>query len=92
MTEEIGISMIDEFDTDWCFEMEEAIALLHQEVIRIEDREYLPSPPIDSIGIVCGVLTMNDEVEIVVRFMEGFEQLNKTELKNSYLLVEKFNK
>ena len=66
-----------------------AKAAIYKEIVKIQDRAYLPKPPIDKIGIVCGILALNDEVEVIVRFPDGLDQLSKTELCGDYILVEK---
>jgi hypothetical protein len=88
MGEEYELTTIGEWNPDLQFKLPEACALLNKEVIRLEDRCSLPNPPVSMLGIVCGVLTMNDEIEILVRFPSGMEQLVKTELCGDYMLVE----
>ncbi len=88
MTDELDVELIGNWLPGQQFELQEAIGLLHSEAIRVQDRAYLQNPPIEKIGIICGVLTMNDEVEIIIRFPEGILQLNKSELYSDYLLVE----
>lgn len=77
----------DNWDQTLFFNQEEACQLLNHEVIRIEDRQYLPIPPNAKIGIVVGVLTMNEEIEVLVKFMHGMEQLTKIEFCGDYSLV-----
>ena len=89
MGEEYELTTLGEWNPDLRFELQEACSLLNKEVIRLEHRHYLPEPPISVLGIVCGVLTMNEEIEVIVRFPDGMEQLVKTELCGDYLLVEK---
>jgi hypothetical protein len=77
-----------EWDSSLSFTVEEACQLLNHEVIRLEDRAYLPIPPNDKVGIIVGVLTMNEEVEVLVKFFStGMEQLVKTELCGDYIVV-----
>ena len=42
---------------------------------------------IDNIGVVCGVLTMNDEVEVVVKFFSGLRQYTKTEFEAELIKI-----
>lgn len=91
MGNEYEIETIGHWDTELTFELNEAVTLIHKEIVKIEDRAYLPNPPAHVIGIICGVLTMNEEIEVVVNFPEGMDQLTKTELCGDYLLVEKAN-
>ena len=89
MGSEYELETLGHWDTNLVFQLNEAVTLIHKEVVRIEDRAYLPNPPVEVIGIICGVLTMNEEIEIVVKFSQGMEQLSKTEFCGDYLLVEK---
>ncbi|MBV1789021.1 hypothetical protein KQ940_13265 [Marinobacterium sp. D7] len=89
MGNEYEIETIGDWNPELRFELDEAVSLFHKEVIRIEDRAHLPKPPIEMIGIVCGVLTLNDEIEVIVRFSDGLEQLCKTEFCGDFILVEK---
>jgi len=82
MNDEMSVEMIGSLLPDSQFELNEAIGLLNSEVVRIQDRACLPNPPIEAIGIICGVITMNDEVEIIVKFYEGIVQFNKVEFLN----------
>jgi hypothetical protein len=34
---------------------------------------------VSNIGIVCGLLKLNDEVEVVVKFLDGLNQFTKEE-------------
>lgn len=89
MGNEYELETIGVWDDELAFDLREATALIYKEIIRIQDRSYLPKPPIEKIGIICGILTLNDEIEVVVRFPEGLDQLSKTELCGDFILVEK---
>ncbi|WP_415906256.1 hypothetical protein ACMXYX_15820 [Neptuniibacter sp. QD72_48] len=71
-----------------CFDLDEAISLLHQEIVRLEDRAYLPIPPNDKAGLIVGVIDLNDEVEVLVKFEEGVLQLTKNELRTGFLMAD----
>lgn len=88
MGNEYELETIGVWDDDLTFDLQEATSLIYKEIIRIQDRACLPKPPIDKIGIICGLLSLNEEIEVVVRFPEGLEQLCKTELCGDYILVE----
>lgn len=81
-TDLIGNPFIDDH-----FELNEAVRMLYREVIRSEDAELLPKPPFDKTGIICGVVTMNDFIEILIKYPEGILQLNKSEFFNFNQLV-----
>jgi len=61
------------------FKLDEAVNLLYLEAIRNEDAEYLPNPPFEKTGTICGIVTMNDFIEVLVKYPEGILQLNKVE-------------
>jgi len=79
MSKDIEIGMIGTDFMSQHFELDEAVDMLYREAIRAIDAHYLPNPPFDKTGIICGVVTMNDFVEILVKYPEGILQLNKSE-------------
>jgi len=91
MGEEYEVTTIGDWNPELAFQLDEAVTLMWQEVIAISDLRLLPDPPIDRIGIVSGILDINDEIEVVVRFPHGLEQLCKTEFCGDFMLLEKLN-
>ncbi|SEB17799.1 hypothetical protein SAMN02745729_13111 [Marinobacterium iners DSM 11526] len=89
MSRDYDIETFGDWNPELSFELNEAVSLFYKEVIRIQDRAHLPKPPIEVIGIVCGVLTLNDEIEVIIRFPNKLEQLCKTEFCGDFILVEK---
>ena len=77
----------NDWDATLYFRIDEACQLLNLEIVRVEDRSYLPLPPNEKVGIVVGVLTMNEEIEVLVRFVSSVEQLIKTEFCGDYIVV-----
>ncbi|OMH28141.1 hypothetical protein BGP75_22410 [Motiliproteus sp. MSK22-1] len=88
MTDDTGIEITGDWNPDLRFTIEEAVAVLNREVVRLRDRTCLPNPPIEKIGVVVGVLTMNEQIEVIVRFIDEMEQLCKTEFCGDFILVE----
>lgn len=80
---------IDFFDwnPELRFNLKEACQLLNHEVIRSQDVDFLPSPPQEKIGIIVGVLTMNEEIEVILKFDGIIEQLIKAELCGDYIVL-----
>ncbi len=76
-----------EWNTDLQFNLKEACALMCREVVRNRDVKFLPTSPVTKTGNVVGVLAMNDEIEVIVRFPEEMLQLCKTEFCGDYKLV-----
>ncbi|PLW81710.1 hypothetical protein CWI75_14725 [Kineobactrum sediminis] len=68
------------------FTIEEATELFNCHVVR---KEFLGKPPeIAKIGFVAGVITLNDEVEILIKFMESIEQIGKAEFQQKYAVID----
>ncbi len=87
MTDESNINEIGHWDPNLRFDPQEACSLLNHEVINASDRETLPKPPIDKLGIIVGVLALNDEIEIIIRIDDALRQICKTEFCADYILV-----
>lgn len=85
--EEYSLDMIGNWDPTLTFKLEEACSLMCRQVIKIEDRQHYPNPPTDKIGLVLGVLAVNDEIEVLVKFGSDMEQLIKAEFCGDYILV-----
>lgn len=89
-TEKLGkeydLTFID-WDPTLTFNLQEACSLMCREIVRNEDAHLLPKPPIMKSGNIVGVLAVNDEIELVIRFPEGMDQVTKTEFCGDYKLV-----
>lgn len=62
------------------FTLEEAVALIYRLAVlksRVKDAKARPS--ITEIGHICGVLTLNDQIEVVIKFHDDLKQFNKEE-------------
>lgn len=69
------------------FTLEEATGYLNREVVKKgEDRKG--KSIVDTHGIVVGLLVMNDELELVVKWSEGIKQYMKTEFSNSLEVID----
>ncbi|MBV1905651.1 MAG: hypothetical protein KUG75_06210 [Pseudomonadales bacterium] len=69
---------IDDFET---FELQEAIKLINKTVLMKEDGEF-PVPGIGALGVISGVLTLNEEVEVVIKLIDRVTQMTKQEYSN----------
>lgn len=66
------------------FTVPEVVKLINYTVIK-NDRttEFLPK----NLGIIVGVLTLNDEVEMVVKFIDRICQFTKSEFNKQYRVI-----
>ncbi len=69
------------------FTTEEAFKLLNCHVVKKED-ENNENLAIEQIGFIAGVLTLNDEVELMVKFPKEIIQLTKTTFTEKMSLLE----
>jgi len=72
---------IDQFSPD------EAYELLNSHVVRKGD-ETKANTSINYIGFVAGVITLNDEVEVMIKFPKELIQLTKTAFYTQMTLLE----
>lgn len=66
------------------FSIAEVVELLNYPVIK-SDRgtQFLP----ENIGLIVGVLVLNDEVEMVVKFVDRVTQFTKSEFYSIYRII-----
>jgi len=69
------------------FTLQEAFELLNCHVVKKED-DNNENLAVDKIGFIAGVLTLNDEVEVMVKFPKEIIQLTKTALTEQMSLLE----
>ncbi len=69
------------------FTAKEAFELLNSHVVKKEN-EKNKSLAIDQIGFIAGVITLNDEVEVMVKFPKEIIQLTKTSFTEQMSLLE----
>ncbi len=62
------------------FELQEAVSLINKTVSK---KGQNVSSTTD-IGIISGVLSLNDQIELVVKFEDSIEQCTKDEFKTNY--------
>lgn len=66
------------------FSIKEVVALLNYTVIKHDKGDhFLP----ENLGIICGVLTLNNEVEMVVKFIDRVGQFTKSEFNKHYRVI-----
>lgn len=69
------------------FTTKEAFELINSHVVKKEDEDN-ENLAIDKIGFVAGVLTLNDEVEVMIKFPKEIIQLTKTAFADQMSLLE----
>lgn len=73
------------------FELDEAVALIYQHVILKKNlASHDKKPELANIGHICGVLTLNDQIEVVVKFMDELKQFNKTEFQAQMVILRPY--
>lgn len=66
------------------FSIKEVVALLNYTVIKHDKGgHFMP----ENLGIICGVLTLNNEVEMVVKFIDRVGQFTKSEFNRHYRVI-----
>ena len=91
MTDETAISEIGDWDPSRQFSLEEAVTLINRIVVNRPDKHYenvKRDMPIECLGIVSGVLTLNDEIEVLVKLYTEVRQYNKAAFEKNFMLVE----
>ena len=62
------------------FTLEEAVSLIYKLAILKNEKGIFPKKPnITQLGHICGVLTLNDQLEIVIKFHDEIRQFTKQE-------------
>lgn len=57
------------------FSLEEAFNLMHQSVsAKNQDKHHIT---LDDVGVIQGVLDTDDEVEVIIRFIDGLKKFDK---------------
>lgn len=69
------------------FTLESAFELLNCHVVKKEDEEKAEST-IEVIGFVAGIITLNDEIEVMIKFPNELVQLTKTNFSQQIMLLE----
>ncbi|KFZ30051.1 hypothetical protein IDSA_05770 [Pseudidiomarina salinarum] len=64
------------------FSHDEAVSLIHCAVYPNTSAD----PSIAEIGVVVGLLDMNDEVELIVKFQSSVSQYTKSELISQFVI------
>ncbi len=69
------------------FTTKEAFELLNSHVVKKEN-ENIDNLDIEQIGFIAGVITLNDEVEVMIKFPKELIQLTKPAFTEQMSLLE----
>lgn len=70
------------------FTLDEAVALIYQHVIlKNKLASHDKKPELSNIGHICGVLALNDQIEVVVKFQDELKQVTKTEFQSELVIL-----
>lgn len=75
--------MVSIISTDG-FTREEALKLIHFPI----HHKDVKNPSITDLGVVVGVLEMNEEIEVIVKFHDKISQFTKSELIAEYVVTD----
>lgn len=71
------------------FTLDEAVSLIYRlAVFKKDERQPGQKYSITQIGHICGVLALNDQIEIVIKFYDEMRQFTKTEFYAQVKLID----
>lgn len=70
------------------FTVDEAFSLLERCVVKKPTKQSRTLPQAMNIGVISGLLTINKEVELVIKFLDHVQQYTKAEFARQINLVE----
>lgn len=74
--------IIDIFDGEGGYTLEEAVALINLHVVRKMQLIEGQTANLDDIGYICGVIHLNEEIEVIVNFPDVLIQLPKHKVES----------
>ncbi|WP_244073480.1 hypothetical protein [Nitrosomonas sp. PY1] len=75
------------------FTLDEAVSLIyHLAVLKKHVLQPGQKYSITQIGHICGVLTLNDQIEIAIKFHDGMRQFTKEEFYSQVTLLDNQDK
>jgi len=69
--------VIETFGSWGGYTLEEAVSLMNLHVVKKEHFKKNKTPDIEKLGYIAGVVSLNDEIEVIVKFHEEMLQLTK---------------
>lgn len=70
------------------FTLEEAVSLIYRVAVLKKGMEGQQKPGITQMGHVCGLLTMNEQIEVVIKFYDDVRQFTKEEFQAEVVLLD----
>jgi hypothetical protein len=71
------------------FNLEEAVSLIYRHAALKKHALTQKRPDITQIGHICGVLTLNDQIEVVIKFHDDLRQFSKQEFEAEVNLLDR---
>lgn len=72
------------------FTLEEAVSLIYQHAVLKKNASASGKvSDISQVGHICGVLTINDQIEVVIKFYDELKQFTKEEFNKEVMLVDR---
>jgi hypothetical protein len=76
------------FDPLLRFDLPESACLVYRHVTKRKYQRLSPEIALESIGIVVGIIDINEEIEVIIRWTTTIEQYTKLEFCNNFILIE----
>lgn len=71
------------------FTLDEAVTLIYRLAVLKKDAQQPGKKySITQIGHICGILTLNDQIEIVIKFHDEMRQFTKEEFYNQVMILD----
>ena len=67
------------------FALEEATSLINHEVIKKSNEDKRTT--VENVGLISGLSTYNDEIEITINFLNHEEKVTKSVFNSNYLKI-----
>jgi hypothetical protein len=72
------------------FTLEEAVSLIYRHAVLKKNVSASGKvPDISQVGHICGVLTINNQIEVVIKFYDELKQFTKEEFNKEVMLVDR---
>lgn len=71
------------------FQLDEAVSLIYRvAMLKKDSPKPGQKPSITQLGHICGVLTLNDQIEVVIKFYGEMRQFTKEEFYDQVVILD----